>query len=186
MIEESKCCWAHTVSSTSSDISQIWKGTSPNSLVNSSWSKFSMDLYVIRLVKAIICAHSVELVNDKSTAGLGSIPFRNWNWSSIPIPILELELKLAELTMKLELKSLELELKPVIDFFATANCYRNIYYLLVNQPFPNFSFKRGGHNLSYDWLLMQQVCLLSSWDIEPPVVWSQKTMGRVPCNLPPE
>ena len=40
-------------------------------------------------------------------------------------------------------------------------------HLLVNQPFPNFSFKRGGHNLSCDWLLMQQVCLLSSWDIAP-------------------
>ena len=26
--------------------------------------------------------------------------------------------------------------------------------LLVNQPFPNFSFNRGGHNLSCDWLFM--------------------------------
>ena len=40
-------------------------------------------------------------------------------------------------------------------------------HLLVNQPFPNFSFNRGGHNLSCNWLLMQQVCLLSSWDIAP-------------------
>ena len=47
------------------------------------------------------------------------------------------------------------------------NCYRSTYYLLVNQPFPNFIFKRGGHNLSCDWLLMQQVCFLSSWDIAP-------------------
>ena len=34
------------------------------------------------------------------------------------------------------------------------NCYRS-----NNQPFPNFSFNRGGHNLSCDWLLMQQVFL---------------------------
>ena len=39
-------------------------------------------------------------------------------------------------------------------------------HLLVDQPFPNFSFNRG-HDLSCDWLLMQQVCLLSSWDIAP-------------------
>ena len=46
--------------------------------------------------------------------------------------------------------------------------------LLVNQPFPNFSFNRGGHNLSCDWLLMQQVFLEHC----PPVVWSQKTHGQ--------
>ena len=40
-------------------------------------------------------------------------------------------------------------------------------HLLVSQPFPNFTFNRGGYNLSCDWLLMQQVCLLSSWDIAP-------------------
>ena len=48
-------------------------------------------------------------------------------------------------------------------------------HLLVNQPFPNFSLNRGGHDLSCDWLLMQQVC---SWVISPPVVWSQKTHGE--------
>ena len=46
--------------------------------------------------------------------------------------------------------------------------------LLVNQPFPNFIFNRGGHNLSCDWLLMQQVFLGHC----PPVVWSQKTHGQ--------
>ena len=46
--------------------------------------------------------------------------------------------------------------------------------LLVNQPFPNFSFNRGGHNLSCDWLLMQQVFLGHC----PPVVCSQKTHGQ--------
>ena len=108
-----------------------------------------------------------QFTNSLIQSGLGSIQFRNWNWSSIPIPIpeLELELKLVELKMELELKSLELELKTGIGFFC--NCYRSTYYLLVNQPFPNFSFKRGGHNLSCDWLLMQQVCLSSSWDIGP-------------------
>ena len=110
-------------------------------------------------------------------SGLGSIQFRNWNWfnwSSISIPILELELKLVELKMEFELKSLELELelKTGIGFFC--NCYCNTYYLLVNQPFPNFSFKRGGHNLSCDWLVMQQVCLLSSWDIAPCGVVTKK------------
>ena len=42
-----------------------------------------------------------------------------------------------------------------------------LQHLLVNQPFLNFSFNhvnRGGHDLSCDWLLMQQVC---SWDIAP-------------------
>ena len=39
--------------------------------------------------------------------------------------------------------------------------------LLVNKPFPNFSFNKGGYNLSCDWLLMQQACLSSSWDIAP-------------------
>ena len=52
------------------------------------YRKWSILVKIFRLVNAIICAHSVELVNDKSTAGLGSIPFRNWNWSSITIPIL--------------------------------------------------------------------------------------------------
>ena len=44
---------------------------------------------------------------------------------------------------------------------------------LVNQPFPNLSFNRGGHNLSCHWLIMQQVFLGHC----PPVVWSQKTHG---------
>ena len=46
--------------------------------------------------------------------------------------------------------------------------------LLVNQPFQNFSFDRGGHNLSCDWLIMKQVFLGHC----PPVVWSQKTHGQ--------
>ena len=104
-------------------------------------------------------------------AGLGSIQ-------------LELELKLVELKMELELKSLELELelelelKTRIDFFATATTALTI----VNQPFPNSSFNRGGHNLSCDWLLMQQVCLFKFLGHCPPVVWSLKDHGRVPCT----
>ena len=46
--------------------------------------------------------------------------------------------------------------------------------LLVNQPFPNLSFNRGCHNLSCDWLFMQQVFLGHC----PPMVWSQKTHGK--------
>ena len=46
--------------------------------------------------------------------------------------------------------------------------------LLVNQLFTNFSFNKGGHNLSYDWPLMQQVFLRHC----SPVVWSQKTQRR--------
>ena len=114
-------------------------------------------------------------------AGLGSIQFRNWNCSSIPIPIPELELEL-ELKMELELKSLELELelelKTRIEFFAIATTALTI----VNQPFPNSSFNRGGHNLSCDWLLMQQVCLFKFLGHCPPVVWSLKDHGRVPCT----
>ena len=37
-----------------------------------------------------------------------------------------------------------------------------LQHLLVNRPLPNFSFDRGGHNLSCDWLLMQQECL--TWE----------------------
>ena len=48
MTDEIKCCWAHTISSTSSKISQAWKGTVLRSLVNTYWSKCFMDLYVIR------------------------------------------------------------------------------------------------------------------------------------------
>ena len=50
-------------------------------------------------------------------------------------------------------------------------------HLLVNQPFPNFSLNRGGHDLSCDWLLMQQVC---SWDIAPLWCGHKRHMGRVP------
>ena len=86
------------------------------------------------LVSYCIClwpvywSHALSWEWRCSSAGLGSIQFRNWNCSSIPIPIpeleLELELKLVELKMELELKSLELELelelKTGIEFFATA------------------------------------------------------------------
>ena len=48
MTEDSKCCWAHAISSTSSKTSQTWKGTLLRSLLNASWSKYFMDLYVIR------------------------------------------------------------------------------------------------------------------------------------------
>ena len=110
--------------------------------------------------------------------GLGSIQFRNWNCSSIPIPELELELKLVELKMELELKTLELELelelKTGIEFFLQLL----LQQLLVKQPFPNFSFNRGGHNLSCDWLFMQQV-FLGHW----PLWYGHKRyMGRVPCS----
>ena len=79
-------------------------------------------------------------------------------------PIPELDLKLVELKMYLELKSLELELelKTGIELFATAT------EALTSLPtISKFSFNRGGHNLSCGWLLMQQVCLLNSWDIGP-------------------
>ena len=55
-----------------------------------------------------------------------------------------------------------------------------LQHLLVNQPIPNFSRNRGGHNLSCHWLLMQQVCL-KFCDLEhcPSVMWSQKVYGQV-------
>ena len=80
--------------------------------------------------------------------------------NSIP----ELELKLVELKNGIGIEIPGIGVENRNWFFC--NCYCT-YYLLVNQPFPNFSFKTGGHNLSCDWLLMQQVCLLSSWDIAP-------------------
>ena len=56
---------------------------------------------------------------------------------------------------------LELELKTGIELFATAT------EALTSLPtISKFSFNRGGHNISCGWL-MQQVCLLSSWDIGP-------------------
>ena len=45
-------------------------------------------------------------------------------------------------------------------------------HLLINQPFPNFSFNREGHDISCDWLLMQQVCY---WDIAPCGVLTKDT-----------
>ena len=104
--------------------------------------------------------------------GVNSIPEFNWNCSSIPIPIpeLELELKLVELKMELELKTLELEL----NFLQLLS-----QQLLVNQSFPNFSFNRGAHNLSCDWLFMQQVFLGNC----PPLGCGHKRhKGRVPCS----
>ena len=99
--------------------------------------------------------------------GLGSIQFRNWNCSSIPIPIPELELELWNWKWNWNRKpwnwnwnwKLELNFVQLLP-----------QQLLVNQPFPNFSFNRGskfkyliasytrgGHSLSCDWLFMQQV-----------------------------
>ena len=41
---------------------------------------------------------------------------------------------------------------------------------IVNQPSPNFSYNRGGHNLSCDWFLMQQECLrLGNCPPSPPI-----------------
>ena len=54
-----------------------------------------------------------------------------------------------------------------------------LQHLLVNQPFPNFSFNRGGHDLSCDWLLMQQVC---SWFIASLWYGHKRHMGRVPLS----
>ena len=56
-------------------------------------------------------------------------------------------------------------------------------HLLVNQQFPNFSFNhvnRGGHDLSRDWLLMQQLC---SWDIAPCGVVTKDTWGGYLVHL---
>ena len=86
--------------------------------------------------------------------GLGSIPIPNWNWNWwswkwnwnwIPWNW-----------------NWNRNWKPELIFLQLLP-----QHLLVNQPFPNFSFNRGGHNLSCNWLLMQQACLLSSWDIAP-------------------
>ena len=85
--------------------------------------------------------------------------------------------------MELELKSLELELelKTGIEFLATATIPRE--HLLGNQPFPNFSFNRGGHDHSCDWLLMQQVCL-SSWDNAPLWCGHKRPWGGYPPHVP--
>ena len=82
------------------------------------------------------------------------------------VTLIPLILNLVELKMELELKSLELELqmelKTGIELFATAT------EALTSLPtISKFSFNRGGHNLSCGWLLMLQVCLLSSWDFGP-------------------
>ena len=55
-------------------------------------------------------------------------------------------------------------------------------HLLVNQPFPNFSFNhvnRGGHDLSCDWLFMQQGMFLGHCSL-----WygHKRHMKRVPCS----
>ena len=54
-------------------------------------------------------------------------------------------------------------------------------HLLVDQPLPNFSFNRGGHNLSCDWLVMQQV-FFKFWDFNIALLFHQRHMGSVPFN----
>ena len=76
--------------------------------------------------------------------------------------------------MELELKSLELELelKTGIELFATATEALNSLPTIFK-----FSFNRGDHNLSCGGLLMQQVCLLSSWNIGPPLCGNKRLWG---------
>ena len=62
--------------------------------------------------------------------------------------------------------------KPELNFLLL------LQQLLVNQPFPNFSFNIGGHNLSYDWLFMQQVLLGHC----PLWCGHKRYLGRVPCS----
>ena len=81
--------------------------------------------------------------------------------------------------MELELKSRELELKTRIEIGGIENGIgieipgigiENWNWIFCNSyHVTNFSFNRSrrGHNLSCDWLLMQKVCLSSSWDIAP-------------------
>ena len=83
----------------------------------------------------------------------GQFQFRNWNWN----------------WWNWNWKPWNLNWIPELSFLQLL-----LEHLLVNQPFPNFSINGGGHNLSCDWLLMQQVCLKFLWHC-PPLVWSQKT-----------
>ena len=71
----------------------------------------------------------------------------------------QFELKLVELKMELELNEypgIEIENWNCFVFFSF---FFATVTAALNQPSPNFSFDRGGHNLSCDWLLMQQECL---------------------------
>ena len=62
--------------------------------------------------------------------------------------------------------------KPELNFLLL------LQQLLVNQPYPNFSFNIGGHNLSYDWLFMQQVLLGHC----PLWCGHKRYLGRVPYS----
>ena len=63
---------------------------------------------------------------------------------------------------------------PKLNFFATDTAAFTSWPRVVDQPFPNFSFNRGGNNLSCDWLFMQQMFLGHC----PTAVWSQNTHGQ--------
>ena len=94
--------------------------------------------------------------------GLGSIQFRNWNCSSIPIPILELNWNWNwnwwnwkwNWNWKPWNWNCNCNWKPKLNFSQLL-----LQQLLVNQPFPNFGFSRGGHNLSCHRLYVLQVFL---------------------------
>ena len=64
--------------------------------------------------------------------------------------------------------------KPELNFLQLL-----LQQLPVNQPFPNFSFNRG-HNLSCDWLFMQQVFL--GHPLPPLWCGHKRYMGMVPCS----
>ena len=64
--------------------------------------------------------------------------------------------------------------KPELNFFQLLP-----QQLLVNKPFPYFSFNRRGHNLPCDWLLMQQVFLGHC----PLWCGHKRYTVRVPCSL---
>ena len=76
-------------------------------------------------------------------SGLGSIQFRNWNCISIPIP---------DYGMGIEIGGIENGIGIENRNWFFCNCSVLPWQLLINQPFSNFSFNRGGHNLTFSLL----------------------------------
>ena len=82
------------------------------------------------------CGYAGHYSNPKSRGGFNSIP--------------ELELQLNYNSIS----GIGIELKTGIEFLQLM-----MQVLLVNQPLPYLNFNSWGHNLLYDWFVMQEVSL---------------------------
>ena len=122
----------------------------------------SRDTLAATYLLLTVALHCYEQGWGQFNSGIGiaaQFQFRNWNWNW----------NWWNWKWNWNWKPWNWNWKPELNFLQLLP-----QQLLVSQPFPNFSFNRGSHNLSCDWLYTQQVLLGHC----PPGVWSQKTQGQ--------